>query len=86
VWEELGLYDDVAMYCRGLAVAERAKATVASRTFVRQQSDALGLTVPGLRANRWIIDVEEEAEEHEPRARTARLSVKERLEVISGGA
>lgn len=74
------------MYCRGLAVAERTKATVASRTFVRQQADALGMTVPGLRANRWVIDIEESPEEqHRPRTRTERLGVKERLEVISGG-
>jgi hypothetical protein len=86
MWEELGLFDEVALYIRCLAAAERPKATVSSRTLIRQHNDALGLSVPGLRMNRWIIDVEERAEEHEPRARTARLSVKERLEVISGGA
>jgi hypothetical protein len=85
MWEELGLFDEVALYIRSLVIAERPKATVASRTLIRQHNDALGLSVPGLRMNRWIIDPEEETEpQATPRTRITRLTVKDRLEVISG--
>lgn len=45
----------VAVFVRSLADAEMPDATVPARTLVRQQMDALGLTIPGLRANRWRI-------------------------------
>lgn len=55
-WEQLLLLDQVALYCRRLAVAERPDATAAEATLARQLQDALGLSAPGLRSMRWKID------------------------------
>ena len=46
---------EVAMYVRSLVAAEKLDASVASRTLVRQQSEALGITAPGMARLRWTI-------------------------------
>ena len=55
MWEKLNRADEVAMYVRRYMVAEKREATAASFTAVRQSADSLGLTTPGMRANRWKI-------------------------------
>jgi len=72
MWEANGQSTEVALYVRSLKDAERPKASVAARTLVRQQQEALGLSLPGLARNRWII-----ASSHGPVERPA---------VVSGGA
>lgn len=84
MWEANGQELEVAMYVRSFRQAEAPTAVVALRTLVRQQMDALGLTTPGLRANRWII-VEPESIEQSPQP-PAGPSVKERLRVVQGGS
>ncbi len=83
VWEENGQELEVAMCVRSLRDAEKPNAPVAARTLVRQQMDALGLTVPGLRSNRWriggsVADGPSVAAESE--------DIRDRLKVVMGGA
>lgn len=54
-WEALGQQIEVALYVRRLGEAELPESTTALGTLVRQMADALGLTIPGLRVNRWKI-------------------------------
>lgn len=91
MWERLGLEFEVGLYVRRLAEAEQAEARVNLSTLVRQMSDSLGLTTPGLRANRWKIEapkptgVERAARQAavsmEP---SSRPSARERLTVVRG--
>jgi hypothetical protein len=55
MWERNGQELEVALYVRSLADAEQMDASVAARTLVRQQQEALGLSLPGLARNRWRI-------------------------------
>ena len=55
MWERNGQELEVAMYVRTVALAERRDAPVNARTLVRQQQEALGLSMPGLLRNRWRI-------------------------------
>lgn len=55
MWERYGQHLEVALYVRALAAVELPGAPVALFTVVRQMADSLGVTVPGLRANRWKI-------------------------------
>ena len=83
VWEANGQAEEVAIYVRALAVAERPRAPVAARTLVRQLMDSLGLSVPGLRSNRWIISSAEAAPVE--RATAGPGSARERLKLVVGG-
>lgn len=84
MWERNGQELEVALYVRSVVAAEKTSAAVSARTLVRQQQDALGLSVPGLLRNRWVI-VGDEAEAAES-APPARRSARERLKVVEGGA
>lgn len=84
MWEANGQVAEVALYVRSLKDAERPKATVAARTLVRQQMDALGLTIPGLRVNRWII-AGEAAQHVDRHSASGAASAKERLKIVAGG-
>lgn len=55
VWERNGQDLEVALYVRRFGEAERGDSPVTLTTAVRQMADGLGLTVPGMRANRWRI-------------------------------
>jgi hypothetical protein len=79
-WEQLLLHDQVALYCRRLAVAEKPMATAAEATLARQLQDALGLSAPGLRSMRWRID--DAAVEAAPAQVT--VSARQRLTVVPG--
>ncbi|MFG3710139.1 hypothetical protein [Micromonospora sp. NPDC047730] len=88
-WERLGLEHEVALYVRNLALAEQPGAPVTLSTLVKQLRDSLGLSVAGLRANRWRIARDEVAEKREGTGRPAASrssSARARLEVIDGGA
>lgn len=79
-WERMLLHDQVALYCRRLAVAEQPNATAAEATLARQLQDALGLSAPGLRLMRWkiadpVVPVKPDAPP---------VSVRDRLTVVSG--
>jgi hypothetical protein len=91
MWESHGLVLEVAMYVRSLVAAEKPSAPVAARTLLLRHQDTLGLTIAGLRMNRWIIiDDEQPGDEaravsprRTPRGGTARTRL---LGVIDGGA
>lgn len=60
-WERLGLHVEVALYVRNVVRLLDPDAPVNLGTLVRQQQDALGISVPGLLRNRWLIDAPAEA-------------------------
>lgn len=79
-WEQLLLHDQVALYCRRLAVAEKPMATAAEATLARQLQDSLGLSGPGLRSMRWKIAEPVAVVKPDP----VRASARDRLTVVSG--
>lgn len=60
-WERQHLELEVAMHVRTLAEAEQPGSIAALRTLVRQQSEALGLSIPGMLRNRWRIERAEQS-------------------------
>ncbi|MFL5844261.1 MAG: hypothetical protein ACJ762_06165 [Solirubrobacteraceae bacterium] len=82
-WERNGQELEVALYVRSLVDAEQQGAQVTMRTLVRQQQEALGISLPGLQRNRWRIEPEE-AKPAGGRA-TRAPSAKGRLKVVAGG-
>lgn len=78
-WERQHQALEVALFVRRLAEAESAEASVNLGTLVRQMSDSLGLTTPGLRSNRWLIV--DDAPQQEQAAR--RSSSRSRLRVVA---
>lgn len=87
MWERLGQEIEVALYVRNLALAEIAGAPVNLGTLVRQMADSLGLTTPGLRANRWRISRDEVAERRgaATTASPPKASSRSRLNVVADG-
>lgn len=88
-WEVLGQDFEVALYVRNLAQAEQPGAPVNLSTLVRQQGDALGLTIPGLRTNRWKIAGDQVAARRAEKAATdqpARSPSRDRFKVVGGTA
>jgi hypothetical protein len=85
MWEANGQQVEVALYVRSLRETERTGSSVASRTLIVRQQDALGLNQPGLARNHWIIDtgVAEDLAEKEatPRAGTSDARARMRLVV-----
>jgi hypothetical protein len=82
MWEANGQHEEVALYCRALRDAERPKASVGMRTLVRQLQETLGLSLPGLHRNHWVI-------EHDPLPRPAeqprpivKSDARDRLKVV----
>jgi hypothetical protein len=82
VWEENGQEVEVALFVRSLVDAELPRATAATRTLVRQQMEALGLTVPGMARNRWMIVEDEAPARRKPKGRG---SARDRLKVVESG-
>ncbi len=80
MWEANGQDVEVALYVRSLADAERPKAPVALRTLVRQQQEALGVSIPGLARNRWTIDHRDTEQAVVPSE--ARETTKDRLRLM----
>ncbi|MFJ2579980.1 hypothetical protein [Kitasatospora aureofaciens] len=71
MWERYGQQLEVALYVRRLAEAEQPESRVNLSTLVRQMADSLGLTTPGMRANRWRIAQDEIGERRQVRERAA---------------
>jgi hypothetical protein len=90
MWERYGQELEVALYVRRLAEAEMPDASVTLSVLVRQLSDSLGLTTPGMRANRWRIDrpTEEDDTLSRPDAApaVAPTSARARLRAVAGGS
>lgn len=83
VWEANGQFEEVALYVRTLRKAEQPKAATNVGTLVKQQMEALGISIPGMLRNRWRIGVgSTEAKAAQPEGPTA----KERLKLVSGGS
>lgn len=86
MWEQNHQQLEVAMYVRAVLVADGPKATAADRNVVQRKMNDLGLTVPGLRANRWRIGTVEAKQAAGPTAPKGRRSTKERLKLVQGEA
>ena len=82
MWERQGQELEVALYVRSLVTAEAHNAPTNTRTLVRQQMEALGISVPGMLRNRWRIGEVEPVEAEEDSGPSAR----DRLRVVGGGA
>lgn len=84
MWERYGQELEVALYVRNLAQVELPGSPINLGTLVRQQSDSLGMTTPGLRANRWRIVAAVPAESVPPpgKAEQKRTSSRSRLKVV----
>lgn len=74
---------EVALYVRRLGEAELPGAPVALGTLVRQLGDGLGLSLTGLRAQRWVIEGTADAAAISA-ARTGGAA-RERFKVLPGG-
>lgn len=90
LWERNGQVFEVALHVRCFAEAEKHGAPTALRTLVRQQADALLLTIPAMHAARVRISTDEVAvartqQQVSPPAPAA-PSARDRLKAISGGA
>ena len=55
IWEQDNQHDLVALYCRRFVEAEKRGSPTNAATLVRQLADSLGISTPGMRANRWKI-------------------------------
>lgn len=90
MWEANHQESEVALYVRSLADAEKPRASVAARTLVKQQQEALGLSLPGLARNHWIIDLPASAgprsSDDDVVATRSGSSVRDRLKVVGRGA
>jgi hypothetical protein len=90
MWERYGQEIEVALYVRRLAEAEARESSVALSTLVRQLADSLGLSTPGMRANRWRVDRPSEQDEQPAGPSTvptiAPSSARARLRAVSGGS
>jgi hypothetical protein len=88
MWERFGQELEVALYVRRFSEAELMDSRVNLSTLIRQMADSLGLTTPGMRANRWKIDRPEDAASHEASSSVSPIaanSARARLKAISGG-
>jgi hypothetical protein len=85
MWERFGQELEVALYVRRFTEAELMDSRVNLSTLVRQMADSLGLTTPGMRANRWRITADEPAAVKPTargRAAATRASSRSRLKVV----
>lgn len=88
MWERFGQELEVALYVRRFSEAELMDSRVNLSTLIRQMADSLGLTTPGMRANRWKIEQREEASLQGVSSSVtpiASTSARARLKAISGG-
>lgn len=85
MWERYGQELEVALYVRQLERFERPKSPIILGTLVRQLADSLGLTTPGMRANRWRIERVDEPATKAPVV-PMRPSARDRLKAVRGGA
>jgi len=86
-WEQAGRELEVALYVRNVVRAEKPKAQASVGTLLMRQMTELGLTLSGIRHNRWVIDDgdEQSSAAVEP-AKASRSSARDRFSVIDGSA
>lgn len=82
VWERNGLEFEVALYVRRFTEAELMDSMVTLSTLVRQMGDSLGLTIPGMRANRWKIAVDSDGRPAPGAVVPTKSSSRSRLTVV----
>lgn len=76
MWERNGQEEEVALYVRTLVQAEDAEAKANVRTLVKQQQEALGLSLPGLARNHWrIAEMPQEDKSAKPAVKRAGMTV-----------
>lgn len=83
-WERLGLEQDVAIYVRTLVAAGQRGAPVTILQALMRQEESLGISVPGMARNRWVIDRDDS---HDQGRRTDQptssvVSIRERLRAL----
>ncbi len=83
-WERNGQEVEVALYVRSLAAAEKLDAPTNLRTLVKQQQEALGISLPGLARNRWRIG-EGTAAAATSKPTPAAAQGRNRFKVVQGG-
>jgi len=88
MWERYGQDLEVALYVRRLTEAELMDSRVTLTTVVKQMSDSLGLTTPGMRANRWRVTRDDDTAARPAPTGTplaaGRASARSRLTVVTG--
>lgn len=84
LWEHNGQALEVALHVRSFAEAEKANATPSIRTLVRQQMDALLLTIPAMNAARVKIASDEVAVKRVELEGPVRVSARDRLKAVNG--
>lgn len=83
MWERYSQEYEVALYVRRFVEAEEYDSSVSLSTLIRQMADSLGLTTPGMRANRWRIAAEDPVPTVARKsAATRRPSARDRLKVV----
>lgn len=89
MWQKFGQQLEVALYVRTVVAAEKRDAPANVRNLVRQQQEALGISLPGLNRNRWKIeDVDPPATSSKAAGKgktPARPGARERFKVHQGG-
>lgn len=83
VWEQASQELEVALFVRSLVKAEALDASTSIRTLVKQQMEALGISVPGMLRNRWRIGQPVSPEDE---TLDEGDDVRGRLSVVTGGA
>lgn len=87
LWERNQQQFEVALYVRCFAEAERPEAPTSLRTLVRQQADALLLTIPAMHSARVRLAADELAPARAARRmQPAQSSARDRFKVIAGAA
>jgi hypothetical protein len=86
LWEQNQQAFEVAMHIRTFFEAERPDASSSLRTLVRQQADALLLTIPAMYAARVKIAIDEVAAKRDEVEAPKRLSARDRLKAVPNGA
>lgn len=81
MWERQRQELEVALYVRRFAEAELPGSATTLSTLVRQLSEGLGLSVPGLLRNKWRI----EEKESDSRPSASKPRSRDRFTVVTGG-
>ena len=85
MWERNDQVLEVALYVRSLTIAEQPDAATPARALIRQQMEALGISIPGMQRNRWRIPSNVPTVEPATKGGAPRPSVRDRLKVVGDG-
>lgn len=88
MWEANGQEIEVAIYVRTLRQSEQPSSPISMRTLLRQQQEALGVSLPGLARLRWRIEsataAARPAAPGRPSPTQSSGSARDRLKVVGG--